>query len=117
MVSAVRTRARLALSVSVTALLMAGAPALAQTTPPAAPAPQAGQASPAVVDDIIVTAQKREQSVQDVPIAVSALSAEALESRQMEGGSELLRAVPNVAFSKCRPPATRPWPSASTTLP
>jgi outer membrane receptor protein involved in Fe transport len=103
MVSAVRTRARLALSVSVTALLMAGAPALAQTTPPAAPAPQAGQspqAAPAVVDDIIVTAQKREQSVQDVPIAVSALSAEALESRQIEGGSELLRAVPNVSFSK-----------------
>ncbi|WP_307366363.1 TonB-dependent receptor [Brevundimonas sp. SORGH_AS_0993] len=70
--------------------------ALAQTsTPRTDPAP-----APAVVDDIIVTAQKREQSVQDVPIAVTALSSEALQSRQIEGGSELLRAVPNVTFSK-----------------
>lgn len=74
--------------------MMTGAPALAQTaTPPT-------QTSPTVVDDIVVTAQKREQSVQDVPIAVTALSSEALESRQIEGGSELLRAVPNVTFSK-----------------
>jgi iron complex outermembrane recepter protein len=94
MASSARIRARLALSVSATALMMTGAPALAQTaTPPT-------QTSPTVVDDIVVTAQKREQSVQDVPIAVTALSSEALESRQIEGGSELLRAVPNVTFSK-----------------
>nr|WP_295237230.1 TonB-dependent receptor [uncultured Brevundimonas sp.] len=94
MASAVCIRARLALSVSATALFMAGAPALAQS-----PTSQADP-TPAVVDDIIVTAQKREQSVQDVPIAVTALSSEALEARQIEGGSELLRAVPNVTFSK-----------------
>lgn len=52
------------------------------------------------VDDIIVTAQKREQSIQDVPIAVSAFSGEALQTLQIEGGSELLRAIPNVSFSK-----------------
>ncbi|MEG1453224.1 TonB-dependent receptor [Brevundimonas sp.] len=52
------------------------------------------------VDEIIVTAQKREQSIQDVPIAVSAFSAEALDAMKIEGGSELLRAVPNVSFSK-----------------
>ena len=95
MASALSVRARLALSVSATALLMTGAPALAQTTTAPAPA-----SSPAVVDEIVVTAQKREQSVQDVPIAVTALSSEALQSRQIEGGSELLRAVPNVTFSK-----------------
>ncbi|WP_295224923.1 TonB-dependent receptor [uncultured Brevundimonas sp.] len=94
MASAVCIRARLALSVSATALFMAAAPVWAQT-----PASQADP-TPAVVDDIIVTAQKREQSVQDVPIAVTALSSEALEARQIEGGSELLRAVPNVTFSK-----------------
>ena len=94
MASAVSIRARLALSVSATAFLMTGAPALAQTTPPQP------DSAPVVVDDIIVTAQKREQSVQDVPIAVTALSAEALQSRQIDGGSELLRAVPNVTFSK-----------------
>ncbi|WP_244999477.1 TonB-dependent receptor [Brevundimonas nasdae] len=90
MATTARIRARLALSASATALLMTSAPALAQTQAPSA----------TMVDDIIVTAQKREQSVQDVPIAVTALSAEALSMRQIDGGSELLRAVPNVTFSK-----------------
>lgn len=55
---------------------------------------------PTSVGEIIVTAQKREQSIRDVPIAVSALSAENLDSMKIEGGSELLRAIPNVTFSK-----------------
>lgn len=49
---------------------------------------------------IIVTAQKREERLTDVPIAISAFSAEALDNYKIEGGSELLRAVPNVNFSK-----------------
>jgi len=49
---------------------------------------------------IIVTAQKRAEAIQDVPIAVSAFSAETLGAYKIEGGSELLRAVPNVNFSK-----------------
>lgn len=52
------------------------------------------------VSDIIVTAQKREQSIQDVPIAVTALSADTLDAMKIEGGSELMRAIPNVSFSK-----------------
>ncbi|RZJ45185.1 MAG: TonB-dependent receptor [Brevundimonas sp.] len=88
-------RARLALSASASALLLAtAAPVLAQTAEPQV------DPSPTVIGDIIVTAQKREQSVQDVPIAVTALSAEMLDSLHIEGGSELLRAVPNVSFSK-----------------
>lgn len=55
---------------------------------------------PTVVEDIVVTAQKREESIQDVPIAVSAFSAENLDAMKIEGGSELFRAVPNVTFSK-----------------
>lgn len=55
---------------------------------------------PTAVSDIIVTAQKREQSIQDVPIAVSAFSADTLDAMKIEGGSELMRAVPNVSFSK-----------------
>jgi outer membrane receptor protein involved in Fe transport len=94
MASAACIRARLAITVSATALFIAAVPALAQTA-----APQAGPA-PTVVDDIIVTAQKREESIQDVPIAVSAFSAENLEALQIEGGSELVRAIPNVSFSK-----------------
>jgi len=83
--------ARLAATVSILALSIA-APALAQTTGGAEPA--------SAVDDIIVTAQKREESIQDVPIAVSAFSAENLDALKIEGGSELMRAIPNVSFSK-----------------
>lgn len=82
--------ARLAATVSLLALSIA-APALAQTTP-------GNDAT--VVEDIIVTAQKREESIQDVPIAVSAFSAESLDALKIEGGAELVRAVPNVTFSK-----------------
>ena len=94
MASTACIRARLAITVSATALFMAATPVLAQTA-----APQAGS-GPTVVDDIIVTAQKREEAIQDVPIAVSAFSAETLDALKIEGGSELLRAVPNVTFSK-----------------
>ncbi|AMG75126.1 TonB-dependent receptor [Sphingopyxis granuli] len=63
--------------------------------------PRASAAEPAVADsEIVVTAQKREEKTIDVPIAMTALSSEALDDRKIEGGSELLRAVPNVNFSK-----------------
>src|SRR3546814_1244099 len=39
-------------------------------------------------------------SIQDVPISVSAFSAKSLDEQKIEGGSELVRAVPNVSFSK-----------------
>ncbi len=57
-------------------------------------------AEPSLVEELIVTAQKKEESIQDVPIAVSAFSAQALDERKIEGGPELLRAIPNVTFSK-----------------
>ena len=82
--------ARLAATVSILALTMA-APALAQTAP---------ESDITAVEDIIVTAQKREESIQDVPIAVTALSSETLDAMKIEGGSELMRAIPNVSFSK-----------------
>jgi outer membrane receptor protein involved in Fe transport len=50
--------------------------------------------------DIIVTAQKKEEKIGDVPIAMTALSSAALDDHKIEGGAELLRAVPNMSFSK-----------------
>tara|TARA_B100000678_G_scaffold105702_2_gene88594 strand:- start:627 stop:3638 length:3012 start_codon:yes stop_codon:yes gene_type:complete len=49
---------------------------------------------------LIVTAQKREERLIDVPIAITALSSAELDQHKIEGGAELLRAVPNVNFSK-----------------
>jgi iron complex outermembrane receptor protein len=54
----------------------------------------------AEVEALIVTAQKREEAIQDVPIAISAFSQKALEEQKIEGGYDLLKAIPNVTFSK-----------------
>jgi outer membrane receptor protein involved in Fe transport len=49
---------------------------------------------------IVVTAQRQAQSLQEVPIAVSAFDAEALESQQIENASDLQLTLPNVSFTK-----------------
>ena len=53
-----------------------------------------------VIEEIVVTAQKRSESIQEVPIAVSAFDAGALEAYQIDAFSDLQFNVPNVAFSK-----------------
>ena len=54
----------------------------------------------AEVEALIVTAQKREEDIQDVPIAISAFTQKDLEQQKIEGGFDLLKAIPNVTFSK-----------------
>jgi outer membrane receptor protein involved in Fe transport len=52
------------------------------------------------VEALIVTAQKKDEDIQDVPIAISAFSQKSLDAQKIEGGFDLLKAVPNVTFSK-----------------
>ena len=52
------------------------------------------------VEALIVTAQKREENIQDVPIAISAFSQEDLERSQIAGGPDLYTQVPNFSFTK-----------------
>lgn len=51
------------------------------------------------LEEVIVTAQRVEQSLQDVPIAVSAFTAEALAAQQIEGMSDLQLATPSLQFA------------------
>ncbi|MBS0482151.1 MAG: TonB-dependent receptor plug domain-containing protein, partial [Proteobacteria bacterium] len=51
-------------------------------------------------DEIIVTAQRTNERLQDVPIAVSAFSSEALEKQQIKNTSDLQLTLPNVTFTK-----------------
>src|SRR5262249_29054807 len=44
--------------------------------------------------------QKREEAIQDVPIAVSAFTDEQLLNSGIDGGYDLVQSVPNVTFSK-----------------
>jgi outer membrane receptor protein involved in Fe transport len=49
---------------------------------------------------IIVTAQRSNERLQDVPIAVSAFNSEALEKQQIKNTSDLQLTLPNVTFTK-----------------
>ena len=49
---------------------------------------------------IVITAQRRDQRLQDVPIAVSAFSGEALEAQQIDNPLDLQLTLPNVQFTK-----------------
>jgi outer membrane receptor protein involved in Fe transport len=51
------------------------------------------------IEEVIVTAQRTEESVQDVPIAVTALTGEILEDRQIINPSDLQLNAPNVSFT------------------
>ena len=51
-------------------------------------------------DTIVVTTQKQSESIQDVPIAVSAFDEDALEKMQLAGGPDLVKSIPNVSFAK-----------------
>jgi len=48
------------------------------------------------LEEVIVTAEKREQSIQDVPISIIALNEEALEMQQIDELDDLGSAVPNL---------------------
>jgi len=60
----------------------------------------AGDGADGTVQALIVTAQKREEAIQDVPIAISAFTEKSLQEQKIEGGFDLLKAIPNVTFSK-----------------
>lgn len=51
------------------------------------------------VERVVVTAQKREQAVNDVPIAVSAIGSQSLEAKQIDSFRDLQFNVPSVTFS------------------
>lgn len=50
-------------------------------------------------DVITVTAQRREENLQDVPVAVTALSADQLDSRQIRDVTDLQAQIPNAVIS------------------
>ncbi len=53
-----------------------------------------------VIEEIVVTAQRREESLQEVPISISAFDANTIESKQIENFSDLQFASPNISYSK-----------------
>jgi len=88
---ALRLRARLALGASAAALL--AGPAFAQTPPAAAPAATA-------VEALVVTAQRREESANDVGMAIQAVRGEVLEQLHVTDTRDLSAFAPSFSVSQ-----------------
>ncbi|MDB5968387.1 MAG: hypothetical protein JWQ90_837 [Hydrocarboniphaga sp.] len=68
-----------------------------------APAPDAPElkrgSSSRLIEEIVVTAQKREEKLQDVPISISAFSADTLDARGLVNIQDLALATPGLQFT------------------
>jgi iron complex outermembrane receptor protein len=82
------------------AMALSGMPAAHAQQEPAAPTGQ--------IEEIIVTAERRESSLQETPIAISALSADVLTDRGVTDFSGVAKSSPSIAFT--------PYPSSNNTL-
>lgn len=58
------------------------------------------QETPSEQEEIVVTAQKREQALQDVPAAISAIDAETLEQRGIDDVASLQFAAPSIQVGR-----------------
>lgn len=52
------------------------------------------------LEEVLVTAQKRTESVQDVPISIVAMTGDSLEKAQIVSADELGRVVPNLSINR-----------------
>jgi outer membrane receptor protein involved in Fe transport len=92
------------------AWLVPALPAMAQDATALAPAPQS-EAAPQPADgqglgEIVVTATRRSESSQKVPISLQALSPEKLEQRQVVSFSDYAAMLPSVSYASLGPGRT-----------
>jgi iron complex outermembrane receptor protein len=90
------------LNVAIAATLRAAGLGLLTTL--AVPASQAADTDGMVtLEEIVVTARKREESLQNTPVAVSAFTADALDRQQIISTEDLDRVTPNLQFTSYGP--------------
>jgi iron complex outermembrane receptor protein len=92
-------RSSAALTVLCAAALLAS-PASAQDGATSARADATAQAASGGVDEILVTAQRRSESIQDIPVAISALGEKALDQIGFLRPNDVGTVVPNVQVSE-----------------
>lgn len=63
------------------------------------PAPAKRRPSSRIVEEVIVTAQKREEDVQDVPIMINAFSGEKLDAFGVESTADLAKITPGLTYT------------------
>jgi len=59
---------------------------------------QAQQGAGRVLEEVIVTSRRREESLQDVPVSITAFSSETIESNMFRGIEQYFARTPNVSF-------------------
>lgn len=98
----------LGIGVSLLALAFSGN-ALAQNTSSTGDAATAGPSNANQVADVIVTAQRREQNLQEVPASVTAFDSSNLQAQAVQNLTDLNSKVPNVVLA---PVGAYPYASA-----
>lgn len=88
------------------ALCVTAVPALAQDTPPAQTTQAQAEQPQTASEEIVVTARKREENVQEIPVAVSVVTADELEESAAADLSELQTQVPNLSVYQGRNQST-----------
>lgn len=102
---AARDKVRLSLAAILLSGAVCPATALAQTAPAQDDAPASAEGPGAagtggLVEEIVVTARKREESLQDVPIAITAVTGDSIQARGIENLEDLSQTVPNLFVSE-----------------
>jgi iron complex outermembrane receptor protein len=77
--------------IAIAAMVLANGPALAQSV--------AADETARGIEDIVVTAQRRAESLQDVPLAISAVSGEALRAAGIDSAMDMRFVSPSLNFA------------------
>ncbi len=86
------SRKWIAITLTAAGAVVAALPVLAQTAP-SAPSTQSAQ-----LEEVVVTARKREESFQDVPITVDAFTTQTIQSAGIENPRDFIAMVPNMTM-------------------
>ena len=81
-------------------------PALADGTQPAGGEMPEAQADDPLLGEIVVTAQKRNQNLQDVPISVSAFSGDQLQKLGISNATQITQQIPGLQLNAWSPNVT-----------
>lgn len=78
---------------------IAASPAFAQTEVPVSSAPAAEEQAATAQGEIIVTAQRREQRLQDVPVSVSVVTGASLQEKSAVTINDVIALTPGIQFA------------------
>src|SRR5262245_40025131 len=88
---------------AVATILAAHAGAAAYGAPPA----EETGAPAGTISEVVVTAQRRSENIQDVPIAIQALTGETIKDLNVTNFDDFVRYLPNVSSSSAGPGQTQ----------